>query len=144
MVARTDSKRGRYEWKWFEEAASEPAVVPQRWAQNGDRETPSEGEEQFYAIEVKTGLVLQYLIDQNGKSLQGPLREKDAIRVLYVTSDGTRATVREIIASHEHYSRLETPEGFRSIVTKERSAGEPFECPKAAKNAIEGLYSGGG
>jgi hypothetical protein len=54
-----------------------------------------DSEEQYFAVEVRTGVILEYNTDDHGEPTGLPNRERPGIRVLYVTADGGRALVIE-------------------------------------------------
>lgn len=145
MGTRTTSNRSstgtRYEWRWLEDAESDPFVIPDSWAENGRKEQPAEDGEEFFALEVKHGLVLEYEVSDTGQLIKGPLREKEALRVLYVSASGEKTIVRQVFADDNNVRGIKPPSDFISVIAGSPGASTGiYESPSAAKRGIAAKY----
>ena len=112
-----------YEWRWKDE--SEKRALPESWAALGRYEPIESGEEAFYGIQYRWGLLLEYEVDsRTGEATGLPNRERPACRVLYVVDDGSRAVVQEWDAEREADGWKPTTD-FASVIAKPADAGEP-------------------
>jgi hypothetical protein len=98
-MSTSDSSRSKLSatdraYRWTDQS-DEPRLIPDSWAANGARMPVDDGEEQYFAVEVRTGVILEYSTDDHGEPTGLPNRERPGIRVLYVTADGGRAIVIE-------------------------------------------------
>ena len=111
-----------YEWRWKDE--SENRALPESWASLGRYEPIESGEEAFYGIQYRWGLLLEYEVDSRTGDPTGlPNRERPACRVLYVVENGSQAVVQEWDAEREDDGWKPTSD-FASVIAKPTDAGE--------------------
>lgn len=81
-------------WRWDDELATEPRVVPRSWASYGRHEPIEPDEVAVYAVEVRFGPLLLWTVDDAGNAVDGPHKDKPVARVVYATASGRRALER--------------------------------------------------
>ncbi|WP_324761139.1 hypothetical protein [Haloarcula montana] len=109
-------------WRWKDE--SDPEPLPQSWADEGRRESPTPAQVPVYAVQCRAGLLLEWRVKANGKVTGTPLRERPAIRAVYVTEDATQAIVGEWDAM-ERSSGWVPDEDFASVLAKRPEKLDP-------------------
>jgi alkylated DNA nucleotide flippase Atl1 len=142
MQTKSRNPTERTTWQWDRTSESEPQLIPKSWAENGRWETADTDQCLFYALEVRTGVVLEYETTASGQITGLPRRERQALRVLYVREDGQRAIVRQIITTGNITSTIKPDKHFRTIIAKAESAGKCYTNDQSAKSAINELYGG--
>lgn len=81
-------------WRWDDELATEPVSVRPSWATHGKHAPVEPDETAVYAVAVRFGPLLLWTVDADGKPQDGPHAERESVRVLYVSGDGSRALER--------------------------------------------------
>lgn len=81
-------------WRWDDDLASDPVHVRESWVSHGKHAPVEPSETRVHAILARFGPLLRWTVDTDGCVLDGPHAERESVRVLFVTSDGTRATER--------------------------------------------------
>ncbi|MFC7076166.1 hypothetical protein [Haloarcula halophila] len=110
-------------WRWKDE--SDPEPLPPSWADGGRRESPTSEQVPVYAVQVRTGLLLEWKVKPASRKVTGaPLRERPAIRAVYVTEDATQAIVGEWDAT-EKSSGWVPDEDFASVLAKRPEKLDP-------------------
>jgi hypothetical protein len=110
-----------YEWRWKDETENRP--LPESWAANGRHEPIADDEQAFYAMQYRFGVRLEYEVDsRTGKPTGLPNREEAAVRVAYVTPDGSQAIVEEWDADREPDGWKPTDD-FASVLARPADAG---------------------
>jgi|GEM_PF-6029069 len=100
--------------------------IPSTWAENGRHEDPTDGEERYYAVQIKLGVSLRYGVDAAGEIVDGPHRDKPTVRVCYVSLDGCSAYVRDWDAVFDENGA--TPESdFASVLAADPSDTDPVD-----------------
>ncbi|WP_236035767.1 hypothetical protein [Haloarcula rubra] len=127
-------------WKW-NDTAKDPMIIPDSWAQAGGYETADNGEEQFFAVEVRFGILLEYDTNSAGEAAGVANRERPGIRTLYVSEDGGRAIVVESQAERSG-SSITPREDWASIITRPAGAGDEVDAERrdAYRSLIRDLY----
>lgn len=104
------------EWRWMDQTNNQ--AIPQSWASNGRRESAEDGDETLYAIQFRFGLLLDWKKNGQTGELSGvPDRERAAVRVLYVTRDGSQAIVLEWDADRSDTGWVPEQE-FHSVISR--------------------------
>ncbi|WP_135302626.1 hypothetical protein [Haloarcula amylovorans] len=136
--ARTGQKSSGTERKWrWTDQSEQSSIIPESWAAKGDRE---DGEELYYAVEVRTGLLLEYDVDHTGSNVAGPHRERPGIQTLYVTADGGRAIVLETEGIKD--DGIKPTDNYASVVARPAGHGDEVEPERrdAYRSLIRDLY----
>lgn len=81
-------------WRWDDELAGPPTIVPETWSRLGHREPVESDEREVYAVEARLGPLLLWTLDDAGSPVEGPHKDKPAVRVVYATADGKQALER--------------------------------------------------
>ena len=122
-MAATSSSGSDREWRFKPERAYQ---IPASWADNGRHEIADDGEEQFYAVQIKLGVELQWTVDGTGDPVDGPHRDRPVVRACYVSRDGSDAYVRDWDAVIED-SRATPERDFASVVAVDPADADPVE-----------------
>jgi len=123
----------------FRDSHDSAVVVPDSWAQAGNKET-GEGE-RFFAVEVRLGRRFEYTVDRHGDAVAGPHTDEPGIQTLYVSSDGGRAVVVESRAVRVG-DGLEPHNEWRSVLSDPTAELSPVtpERRDAYRSLIRDLY----
>lgn len=97
-------------WRFVDGLASPPQPVSEQWLAAGAVEDVTEGCTRTYPVLVRAGVELAGKRTSGGDLVDGPHRERPALRVLYVTSDGALAHERSIEANRD--GERFTPKSF--------------------------------
>jgi len=124
----------------FRDSHDSAVVVPDSWAQAGNKET-GEGE-QFFAVEVRLGTRFEYTVDRHGDVVAGPHTDEPGIQALYVSADGGRAVVIESRAVRVG-DGLEPHDEWRSVLVDPTAEVSPVtpERRDAYRSLIQDLYA---
>ncbi|WP_155119465.1 hypothetical protein [Halomicrobium katesii] len=122
-MAATSSSGSDREWRFQEERRYQ---IPESWADNGRHEVADEGEEQFYAVQVKLGVELQWTVDGAGEPVDGPHRDRPVVQACYVSRDGSAAFVRDWDAVLDD-GRATPERDFASVVAVDPADADPVE-----------------
>lgn len=101
--------------------------IPATWADNGRREVPNDGEERYYAVQIKLGVSLHYGVDAAGEIVDGPHRDKPTVRACYVARDGYRAYVRDWDTVLTEDGRVTPERDFASVLAVDLDDADPVE-----------------
>jgi len=127
-------------WKWIDQS-DEPKIVPESWADNGERQDAGEGHEQYFAVEVRTGLQLEFDTNDRGEATGTANRERPAIQTLFVTADGGRAVVVESQANGD--GDAVTPlSDWAAVIARPQGHGKPVDADRrdAYRAVVRDLY----
>ncbi|RLM94296.1 hypothetical protein [Haloarcula sp. Atlit-7R] len=134
-----NSTKKEFDLRWHE--LNEAKLIPESWAENGERHDIPEGKDAFYAFQAKAGLLLEYEVDRQGTPISGPHREEPGLRVLYVTADGERVFVREFIAIENGTQGFKPPSSFPSVTAPmDQNRVSEYPRPVEGRKAVADLY----
>ena len=127
-------------YRWTDQS-DEPRVIPESWAANGARVPVADGEERYYAVEVRTGVILEYNTDDHGEPTGLPNRERPGVRVLYVTADGGRAIVIESEGTGST-GTVSPRSGWPAVISRAPEQGDVIAAADrdAYRSLIQELY----
>ncbi|EMA18997.1 hypothetical protein C443_17843 [Haloarcula argentinensis DSM 12282] len=127
-------------WKWIDQS-DEPQLIPETWADNGGREDDDDTDEQYFAVEVRTGLQLEYRTNERGQATGVAARERPAIQTLFVTADGGRAVVVESQAAGNGET-VRPLSDWSAVIARRKGHGETIDADQRDKYraAVRDLY----
>jgi len=127
-------------WKWIDQS-DDSQIIPDTWADNGAREDADDTEEQYYAVEARAGLQLEYRTNDRGQATGVANRERPAIQTLFVTADGGRAVVIESQAVGDGDSVTPLSD-WAAVISRPRGHGDVVdaEARDAYRAVVRDLY----
>lgn len=127
-------------WHWVDQS-DEPQLIPETWADNAVRKDADDAEERYYAVEVRTGLQLEYRTDDRGQATGVATRERPAIQTLYVRADGGRAVVVESQAAGNGET-VRPLSDWHAVIARPKGHGETIDADQRDKYraAVRDLY----
>jgi len=112
------------EWRFKPERTHR---IPSTWADNARHEVPDDGQERYYAVQIKLGVSLQWGVDDTGSIVDGPHRDKPTVRACYVDRDGCRAYVRDWDAVLDGDGKATPERDFASVLTIDPDDADPVD-----------------